>query len=68
MLESETEIHRRVPVVAKVGAELAERYGAGPPGREAMEAINAQAAKRVALHFVVRRTASWDHRKLAGGP
>jgi general stress protein 26 len=65
MLESETEMHRRVPVVAKVGADLAERYGGGPPGPEAMEAINAQAAKRVALHFVVRRTASWDHRKLA---
>src|SRR5450755_346445 len=47
MLESETEMHRRVPVVAKVGADLAERYGGGPPGPEAMEAINAQAAKRV---------------------
>jgi general stress protein 26 len=65
MLESDTEIHRRTPVVAEVGAELAERYGGGPPAPEAMEAINAQAAKRVALHFVVRRTASWDHRKLA---
>ena len=27
-------------------------------------ATSAQAAKRVALQFVARRTASWDHRKL----
>jgi hypothetical protein len=66
MLETETQIHRRPPVVAKVGADLAERYGGGEPAPEAMEAINAQAAKRVALRFVVRHTASWDHRKLAG--
>jgi hypothetical protein len=26
-----------------------------------------QAAKRVGLHFAVRETASWDHRKLGGG-
>jgi hypothetical protein len=28
--------------------------------------VRAQAAKRVALEFVERRRATWDHRKLAG--
>jgi hypothetical protein len=28
--------------------------------------IRGQAAKRVALQFGVRHTASWDHRKLGG--
>jgi hypothetical protein len=31
-----------------------------------MDAVRAQAAKRVALQFVPRRLASWDHRKLGG--
>jgi hypothetical protein len=30
------------------------------------EHLRAQATKRVGLQFVVRETASWDHRKLAG--
>ena len=28
--------------------------------------VDRQAAKRVALEFVERRRASWDHRKLGG--
>jgi hypothetical protein len=31
-----------------------------------MDAVRAQAAKRVALQFVPRRVATWDHRKLGG--
>jgi hypothetical protein len=31
---------------------------------EILEMAAAQAPKRVALHFVERRRASWDHRKL----
>jgi hypothetical protein len=34
--------------------------------QQRVEVVRAQAAKRVALQFVARRTASWDHRKLAG--
>ena len=45
------------------GAEIYERY-TGHPGVQEM--IRAQAPKRVALQFVPRRVASWDHRKLAG--
>ena len=66
MIEAETEIHRDRDVVARLGADLAQRYGGGALQAGAMQAIEAQAAKRVALHFVARRTASWDHRKLAG--
>jgi PPOX class probable F420-dependent enzyme len=67
MIEADTEIHRETEVVAKLGAELAERYGSGALSPEAWEAIRAQAPKRVALRFIPRRTATWDHRKLAGG-
>jgi hypothetical protein len=33
---------------------------------QARDAVAAQAAKRVALEFLERRRASWDHRKLGG--
>ncbi len=66
MIEARTEIHRATALVAALGAELATRYGDGSLSEEALEAIRAQAAKRVALRFVAERTASWDHRKLAG--
>ena len=67
MLECEAEIHRDPEVVAQVGAELASRYGGQTLAPEALQAVRRQAAKRVALEFRVRRTASWDHRRLGGG-
>jgi general stress protein 26 len=66
MIEAETEIHRDAELVAELGSDLAARYGAGSLTPEAMAAIRTQAAKRVGLKFVARRTASWDHRKLGG--
>jgi PPOX class probable F420-dependent enzyme len=66
MIESEAVIHRDVATVAGVGAELAERYGGAALDEGARAAVAAQAPKRVALQFVPRRTATWDHRKLAG--
>jgi hypothetical protein len=42
------------------------RYGAGATGPEFMDAVRAQAAKRVALQFATSRVATWDHRKLGG--
>ncbi len=66
MIEAETTIHRETEFVATFGAELFTRYGAGQAGPEFMDVIRAQAAKRVALQFVARRTASWDHAKLGG--
>jgi PPOX class probable F420-dependent enzyme len=64
MIEAETEIHRELDTVAGVGVELSARYGGGDPGPEALAAVRVQAPKRVALHFVARHTASWDHGRL----
>jgi PPOX class probable F420-dependent enzyme len=66
MLECAVELHRDHEAVAKLGAELLARYGGGTVTPEIEAAVAAQAAKRVALRFIARRTASWDHRKLAG--
>jgi hypothetical protein len=66
MIEAETVIHRETGLVAEFGVELFRRYGDGTAGPELVEAVRAQAGKRVALQFVPQRTASWDHRKLGG--
>lgn len=67
MIEARTLIHRELELVTGLGAELLRRYRSDSTGPEFMEAVRAQAAKRVALQFVPTRVASWDHRKLAGG-
>ena len=68
MIESEAEIHREPDVVVEFGKELTIRYSEGIESVEgdAAEAMQAQAAKRVAISFPPVRTASWDHRKLGG--
>jgi PPOX class probable F420-dependent enzyme len=66
MIEARTEIHSQTERVAEFGAQLFQRYGNAGTGPELMDAIRAQAAKRVALQFVPERIASWDHRKLGG--
>lgn len=66
MIEAETEIHRNTEQTTEFGLRLFERYGAGAPSDSLAEMVRAQAAKRVLLQFVARRTASWDHRKLGG--
>jgi hypothetical protein len=65
MIEAQTEIHRELEPVTEFGTALVERHS-GATGEGFLEVIRAQAAKRVALQFVPRRTASWDHRKLGG--
>jgi len=62
MLECDTVVHRETPVVQAFGEELFLRYA----GNAASEMVAAQAPKRVALQFVERRRATWDHRKLGG--
>jgi len=73
MLECEVQIHRDVSTVAALGNEIFRRYAVPrgeQPARDLPEEVAAmvdkQAVKRVALEFVERRRASWDHRKLAG--
>jgi PPOX class probable F420-dependent enzyme len=66
MIEAETVIHRETDEVATFGLELFKRYAPGGSDAHMADAVKAQASKRVALQFVPRRTASWDHRKLGG--
>ena len=67
MFKAECELVRDLDAVAEIGAEIAARYGGAALTDEVRAAMRKQAAKRVGLHFVVRDTASWDHRKLGGG-
>jgi general stress protein 26 len=68
MIESEAVIHRELEVVAGFGKEMTVRYSDGIESIEgdAAAALEAQAAKRVAISFPPARTATWDHRKLGG--
>jgi len=69
VLECEVVLHRDVDTVAALGLDIYRRYtahdGALDPGVEAM--VHRQAPKRVALQFVERRRATWDHGKLGAG-
>ena len=66
MIETETVVHHDSKLVVEFGLELFERYGSATGGEEFLEIVRSQAAKRVALQFVPRRIATWDHRKLGG--
>src|ERR1700757_4590731 len=65
MIEATVVLHRELEDVTGFGVELSRRYGAAA-GRDMLDVIRRQAAKRVALQFVPQRTATWDHRKLGG--
>lgn len=67
-VESEAEIVRDPDTVFEFGKELTLRYAEGIESIEgdAAAAMQAQAAKRVAIRFEPRRAATWDHRKLGG--
>jgi Pyridoxamine 5'-phosphate oxidase len=73
MIESDVIVHRDIDTVGALGQEIFRRYASPrsePPvdvlPQEVAAMVDKQAAKRVALEFVERRRASWDHRKLAG--
>jgi PPOX class probable F420-dependent enzyme len=67
-IEAEAELVRDTDRVLEFGKELTIRYTDGIDSIEgdAAAALQAQAPKRVAIHFHPRRTATWDHRKLGG--
>jgi PPOX class probable F420-dependent enzyme len=67
-IEAEAEVHRDFETVLGFAEELTMRYAEGISSVEgdARAALEAQAPKRVAIHFRPIRTASWDHRKLGG--
>jgi hypothetical protein len=64
MFECDVVVHRDVDRIRKLALELFGRYGGVDDDVRAM--IEQQAPKRVALQFVERRQATWDHRKLGG--
>jgi PPOX class probable F420-dependent enzyme len=68
MIEAEAEIHRDLGAVLGFAEELTLRYAAGISAvdGDAKAGLEAQAPKRVAIHFRPLRTATWDHRKLGG--
>jgi len=68
MIEAEAELHRDPETVLGFAEELTLRYAEGIASvdGDAKAALEAQAPKRVAVHFRPRRIASWDHRKLGG--
>jgi PPOX class probable F420-dependent enzyme len=63
MFKCDVEIDGDTEHVAALGREIFRRYA----GNEAAEMVAAQAPKRVALRFVERERATWDHRKLSSG-
>jgi PPOX class probable F420-dependent enzyme len=67
-IEAEAELVRDPDRVFEFGKELTVRYTEGIDSIEgdAAAAMQAQAAKRVAIRFRAVRTATWDHRKLGG--
>jgi PPOX class probable F420-dependent enzyme len=68
MIEADAYVNREHDVVFEVAKQLTLRYADGLDSIEgdAAEALASQARKRVAIRFVGRRTATWDHRKLGG--
>jgi PPOX class probable F420-dependent enzyme len=67
-IEAEAELIRDTDRVVEFAKELTIRYGEGISSVEgdAAAGLEAQAPKRVAIHFHPRRIATWDHRKLGG--
>jgi general stress protein 26 len=67
-IEAEAELIRDPERVLEFGKDLTVRYTEGIESVEgdAAVAMQAQAAKRVAIRFAAKRVASWDHRKLGG--
>jgi len=52
--------------VLAFGVQLTERYQGIKVNEAAMPALQKSAAKRVVVRLDVKRTVSWDHRKLGG--
>jgi PPOX class probable F420-dependent enzyme len=67
-IEAEAEIHRDLDTVFQLAQELTLRYAGADSTMDddALESLEAQARKRVAVRFEPKRVATWDHRKLGG--
>jgi PPOX class probable F420-dependent enzyme len=67
-IEAEAELIRDVDRIVDYAKALTIRYseGIGSGEGDAAATLQAQAPKRVAIHFHPKRLATWDHRKLGG--
>ena len=67
-IEAEGELIRDTERVVEFAKQLTIRYSEGIESVEgdAAAGLEAQAPKRVAFHFHVKRIATWDHSKLDG--
>jgi hypothetical protein len=66
MMKTSVEVLREVDDVLPLGIEIMGKYAGGQLDDAGKAAVEAQAVKRVALHFIPEETATWDHRKLGG--
>jgi PPOX class probable F420-dependent enzyme len=67
-IEAEGELIRDIDEIVEYAKEMTVRYSEGIESVEgdAAAGLQAQAPKRVAIHFHPKRIATWDHRKLGG--
>jgi PPOX class probable F420-dependent enzyme len=67
-IEAEAELIRGIDPIVEFAKELTIRYSEGIESVEgdAAASLQAQAPKRVAIHFHPKRVATWDHGKLGG--
>jgi PPOX class probable F420-dependent enzyme len=67
-IEAEGELIRDIDEIVEYAKEMTVRYSGGIESVEgdAAAGLQAQAPKRVAIHFHPKRIATWDHRKLGG--
>jgi PPOX class probable F420-dependent enzyme len=67
-IEAEAELIRDTGRVVDFAKQLTIRYSEGIESveRDAAAGLEAQAPKRVAIHFHSKFVATWDHRKLGG--
>jgi PPOX class probable F420-dependent enzyme len=66
MLKCDVEVIRDTDRVRDLGLEIFARYTGGDLDDDVRAMVEKQAAKRVAMRFVERERATWDHRKLGG--
>jgi nitroimidazol reductase NimA-like FMN-containing flavoprotein (pyridoxamine 5'-phosphate oxidase superfamily) len=66
MMKTRVELVRDLEAVTDLGTEIMARYAGGNLDEGGRAFIEAQAAKRVGLHFIPEEKATWDHRKLGG--
>ncbi len=67
MLKTRVDIHRELDDVASLAEEIFIKYQENAQVDDTTRnALRAQAAKRVAVRFVIEDTISWDHSKLGG--